>query len=128
MIRKSFIASALVVLVGIAATAPAMANDVRIEQYGWSNSAGGAQEGYGNRIAPTRTAVTTGLSAISTVAKTFRPSVRRGMTITAPPIRTAAATWLASGNSAPTTPPSSPRTATATSRPVFRWAVAAAPM
>ena len=50
MIRKSFIASALVALVGIAAAAPAMANDVRIEQYGWSNSAGGAQEGYGNRI------------------------------------------------------------------------------
>ncbi|HCJ72939.1 MAG TPA: curlin, partial [Agrobacterium sp.] len=50
MIRKSFIASALVALVGLAAAAPAMANDVRIEQYGWSNSAGGAQEGYGNRI------------------------------------------------------------------------------
>ncbi|MDR6590858.1 curlin [Agrobacterium tumefaciens] len=48
MIRKSFIASALVALVGIAAAAPAMANDVRIEQYGWSNSAGGAQEGHDN--------------------------------------------------------------------------------
>ncbi len=35
MIRKSFIASALVALVGFAAAAPAMANDVRIEQYGW---------------------------------------------------------------------------------------------
>ncbi|MGV1819852.1 LuxR C-terminal-related transcriptional regulator [Agrobacterium sp. CG160-95] len=50
MIRTSFVAIALSALVGFTATAPAMANDVRIEQYGWSNSAGGAQEGYGNRI------------------------------------------------------------------------------
>ncbi|MER8766395.1 curlin, partial [Mesorhizobium sp. M0968] len=50
MIRNSFIATALAALVGITAAAPAMANDVRIEQYGWSNSAGGAQNGFKNRI------------------------------------------------------------------------------
>jgi minor curlin subunit len=47
MIAKIFIATALV---GFTIIAPAMANDVRIEQYGWSNSSGGAQNGYRNRI------------------------------------------------------------------------------
>ncbi len=50
MIRISFIATTLAALVGITAAAPAMANDVSIEQYGWSNSAGGAQNGFKNRI------------------------------------------------------------------------------
>ena len=50
MNRTSFVATALVALIGFTSAAPAMANDVRIEQYGWSNSAGGQQEGYSNRI------------------------------------------------------------------------------
>lgn len=120
MIRKSFIASALVALVGLAAAAPAMANDVRIEQYGWSNSAGGAQEGYGNRI---RTYQNGGYNRIvghQYGRHNLSAVGQEGKTITAPPIRTAAATWPASASSVPTTPPSSRRTATATSRPVSR--------
>lgn len=106
MIRKSFIASALVALVGIAAAAPAMANDVRIEQYGWSilPAAHGRVTATGS--VPIRTAATTGLSVISMAGIIFRLSARRGMTITVPPIRTAAATWPVSASSVPTTPPS----------------------
>ena len=44
------LASALVVLAGLTAVTPASANDVRFDQYGWSNSAGGSQQGYRNRI------------------------------------------------------------------------------
>lgn len=59
MIRNSFIATALAALVGITTAAPAMANDVRIEQYGWSNSAGGAQNGFKIVSGSTRTAAST---------------------------------------------------------------------
>lgn len=106
MIRTSFVAIALSALVGFTATAPAMANDVRIEQYGWSNSAGGAQEGYGNRI---RTYQNGGYNRIvghQYGRHNLSAVGQEGMTITAPPIRTAAATWRASASSAQTTPPS----------------------
>ena len=50
MTPKSFATLALAALLGATAAVPAMANDVRIEQYGWANSAGGSQHGGRNRI------------------------------------------------------------------------------
>ncbi|TGS03268.1 hypothetical protein EN852_035880 [Mesorhizobium sp. M2E.F.Ca.ET.209.01.1.1] len=50
MTRTSIIATAFAALVGVTAVAPAMGNDVNLEQYGWRNSAGGAQHGYRNRV------------------------------------------------------------------------------
>jgi hypothetical protein len=42
-------ASALAAAIGLT-TIPAIANDLQIQQFGWANSAGGAQSGFMNRI------------------------------------------------------------------------------
>ncbi len=106
MFRTSLIATALVALVGMNVAAPAMANDVRIEQYGWGNSAGGAQQGYWNRIRTYQNGDYNRLVAASMVATICRPSGRKAMTTMALPIRTAIATQPASASSAPITRPS----------------------
>ena len=46
---KLLTSSALALLIGFSA-APALANGVQIQQYGWGNAAGGAQAGWKNKV------------------------------------------------------------------------------
>ena len=49
MTRNIFIATAIAALIGLSA-APAMANSLSIQQFGFGNAAGGGQVGFANQI------------------------------------------------------------------------------